>query len=402
MSLDRKARVALVVTRPLEAEGSFGRVRVMREIHAALQAEFEVTVFRLHNLLEAHSIGNLSGAAAQWARSVVRGKPLPLQTVLYSGADEIEALVEALCKGNFEAIYVDSVRCQLLIRKLRARAPHVRVVMDFDDLMSRRMANLAQGGINISLGFLQHAFPKALRWSIEGPLSKLLVRYEASALARAEREIADSVQAVVLVSSAERDLFRQTLAAEQREAIHALPPPASAWRDASEVTAPYRFVFIGSDLLAQNRLSIDVLVKLWRQLNPASELHIYGRQQRRTESVRNVHWHGFVEQASEAYENGSILLLPVILAGGIKTKVIEAWSFGCPVLGNPLAFEGLDVAGYPLICRETDWARYVLEPTAHADTWDSAARIGNAFVRRALSREQFGVQWRSLMIPDHA
>jgi glycosyltransferase involved in cell wall biosynthesis len=374
----------------------------MREILAAMQAEFDVTVFRLHNLLEAGSFGNLAGAAGQWTLSVARGKPLPFQTVLYSGTDEIAALVNTLCEGEFQAIYVDSVRCQVLIRMLRAQAPQARVVMDFDDLMSRRMAHLAQGGINISLGFLQHAFPSALRWWIEGPLSRLLVRYEAAALARAEREMVDSVQAVVLVSSAERDLFRQTLAAEQREAIHALPPPASACRDAGQVTAPYRFVFIGSDLLAQNRLSIDVLVDLWRQLNPPSELHIYGRQQRSTPSVRNVHWHGFVEQASEAYENGSILLLPVVLAGGIKTKVIEAWSFGCPVLGNPLAFEGLDVAGYPLICRETDWARYVLEPTAHADTWDSAARIGNAFVRRALSREQFGVQWRSLMIPDHA
>jgi hypothetical protein len=94
------------------------------------------------------------------------------------------------------------------------------------------------------------------------------------------------------------------------------------------------------------------------------------------------------------------LLLPVVLAGGIKTKVIEAWAFGCPVLGNRLAFEGLDVADYPLICQESGWTRYLLDPAAYAEEWNSAARIGNAFVRSALSREHYGDQWRSLMIPE--
>jgi hypothetical protein len=401
LSLASKPRVALVVTRSLE-EASFGRVQVMREIRAALEAQFEVTVFRLHNLLETRRVGDLTGAAAQWTLSMVQGKPLPFQTVLYSGTNEIEALVNTLCKGAFQAIYIDSVRCEVLIRMLRAKAPNARVVVDFDDLMSRRMQHMAQGGIHLSLGFLRHAFPKALRWSIEGPLSRLLVRYEASALARAERELVTSVQAVVLVSSTERDLFREKLAKEHHHTIHALPPPAASCRNPTHVSSPYRFVFIGSDLLAQNRLSIDVLVELWRKLKPTTELHFYGRQHRPSQPVRNVYWHGFVEHASEAYETGSILLLPVVLAGGIKTKVIEAWSFSCPVLGNRLAFEGLEVPGYPLICPETEWARYVLEPAAHADVWDSAARIGNAFVRTTLSRARFGAQWRSLMLPEHA
>jgi glycosyltransferase involved in cell wall biosynthesis len=372
----------------------------MREIRTALEAQFEVSIFRLHNLLETRAVLDLTGAATQWSRSLLRGRPLPLQTVLYSGTKEIRSLVKALRAGEFQAIYVDSVRSQILIRMLRAELPNARIVVDFDDLMSRRMQLLSEGRITLSLGFLQHSVPRALRWSIEGPLSRLLVRYEASALAHAEQELAKSVQAVVLVSSAERDLFRHRLASELRDSVHALPPPAASYRQATRVSAPYRFVFIGSDRLAQNRLSIDLLLQLWRQLSPATELHLYGRQQRHDQVLPNVHWHGFVEDASEAYASGSILLLPVVLAGGIKTKVIEAWSFGCPVLGNRLAFEGLDVTDYPLICQESGWGRYLLDPAAHAEEWNSAAQIGNAFVRSALSREHFGIKWRSLMIPE--
>jgi glycosyltransferase involved in cell wall biosynthesis len=195
-------------------------------------------------------------------------------------------------------------------------------------------------------------------------------------------------------------LLRQRLPHARRHAVHALPPPAAVCHDGPRICAPYRFVFIGGDLLAQNRLSIDVLLELWQRLTPATPLHIYGRQQRANRTVPNVHWHGFVEQVSDAYEPGSILLLPVVLAGGIKTKVIEAWSFGCPVLGNPLAFEGLELQDYPLIHPTVDWERYLLDPNTHTDVWHAAARIGNAFVRTTLSRERFAREWSNLMIPE--
>ena len=400
MSLDSKVRVALVITRAID-EASFGRVKVLREIRAALEAQFDVTVFRLRSLLETSHVRDFVGAGRTLALSALRGKPLPLQSVLYSGTREIESVLEALCSGDFQAVYVDSIRSQTFIRKLRERAPQLRLVVDFDDLMSRRMENLASGHIKLSLGFMQELVPYALRWSIEGPLSSLLVRYEAAALGRSEREVVDAVQAVVLVSSAERDLLRAKLGFAKRSLVHALPPPASECRS-PQVASQYRFVFIGSDLLAQNRLSIDVLLDMWQRLRPSAALHIYGRQRRPNRDVRNVHWHGYVEHVSEAYEPGTILLLPAILAGGIKTKVIEAWSFGCPVLGNATAFEGLDVGRYPLVHAIAGWDAFVLEPSAHAQLWHTAATIGNEFARDVLSRSRFAEQWCRLMIPANA
>jgi glycosyltransferase involved in cell wall biosynthesis len=390
----------LVLTRSIAQDSSFGREKTLREIHRALDAGFEVRQLQLHSLLETRRIRDFASAGARWLFGLVTGRPIPLQTVLYSGETEIRRLAHALSEDHFDAVYVDSVRCQILARRLRARLPNVRLVVDFDDLMSRRLEQLNRKRIPLSLGFLQHLAPKPLQSLIQGPLSGLITRYEAAALKRAELEMVNSAQAVVLVSSAERDILRRTVTSAKRATIHAIPPPATTCEEATAVSGPYRFVFIGSDRLAQNRLSIDFLLALWRRLTPDAELHIYGRQQRNTPSVRGVRWHGFVTDVSDAYTKGSVLLLPTLLPGGIKTKVIEAWSFGCPVLGNPLAFEGLEPPDYPLVQPEDRWTEYILQPDRYSHTWTSAARIGNAFVRTILSPERYGTAWRALLTAD--
>jgi len=48
--------------------------------------------------------------------------------------------------------------------------------------------------------------------------------------------------------------------------------------------------------------------------------------------------------------------------GGIKTKIVEAWSFGCPVLGNLEAFEGLTDLGYPLALPLDGWGAWLAAP----------------------------------------
>lgn len=393
-------KVALILTREITDDSGFGRVKTLREIRKALDDGFEITELRVHSLLETRRLRDLVAASVTWLVSLLVGRPIPLQTILYSGTSEIERLRSSLGAGNFDAIYLDSVRCQLLMRKIRNCMPTARLVIDLDDLMSRRMEQFALQRIPLSLGFLQHLFPKPLRWLIQGPLSGLVARYEAAALKAAELEMVKSAQAVVLVSSAERDILRLKVAPEARKIVHSVPPPALACLDVPTVAGPFRFVFIGSDRLAQNRLSIDFLLQLWRRLQPSACLHIYGRQERGIPEVRGARWHGYVDDVSAAYMRGSILLLPCLLPGGIKTKVIEAWSFGCPVLGNPIAFEGVEIPDYPLALRETEWENHLLHPDKYSTAWTSAARLGNAFVRTTLSSERYGREWRRLVAPS--
>jgi glycosyltransferase involved in cell wall biosynthesis len=390
-------RVALVLTRNIESDSSFGRIKVLKDILAALDDEFDVTILRLHSLLETRRVRDLLTIIRKWLSGLPSGHLVPLQTALYSIPSEIDRLVRVLTTGKFAAIYIDGVRCETLLHELRKFLPDTRVVVDFDDLMSRRMYELAQRRVPLSLGYLQNSFPRPLRWLLQGPMSRMIERYETTALTRAEREMVREADAVVLVSPAERDILRHRITGEKRQAIFAVLPMASTCRKPLQSSGQYRFIFIGSDQLTQNRLSIDFLVGLWRTLIPATSLHIYGRQKRSLPDAAGVHWHGYVKDLSDVYNAGSILLLPSLLPGGIKTKVIESWSFGCPVLGNASAFEGLDIPDYPLIRLETDWTEYLLNPADHSEIWTSAAVMGNTYARTALSPERHRELWKALM-----
>jgi hypothetical protein len=88
-------------------------------------------------------------------------------------------------------------------------------------------------------------------------------------------------------------------------------------------------------------------------------------------------------------------VIPAVLPGGIKWKVIEAFSFGCAVLGNPVAFEGLDIPNYPLRLPEEDWTPYLTAPEAHAATIERAAEVGRRFVAVAGSRSRYA--WETVL-----
>jgi hypothetical protein len=104
-----------------------------------------------------------------------------------------------------------------------------------------------------------------------------------------------------------------------------------------------------------------------------------------------------VEDLNEVYAPGSVLLVPAVLPGGIKTKVLEAFSFGCAVLGNPFAFEGLDIPNYPLHLPEEDWAPYLTAPDAHAATIERAAEVGRGFVAVTGSRARYAEAWETIL-----
>jgi glycosyltransferase involved in cell wall biosynthesis len=389
----------MVMTRSLEGSVQFGRVKCLRATSEALGAAFELKAYRLHNLLETRNILDMLGAALRAAVALARSRPIALQALLYSPGSEVRKLARDIAAGEFHAIYLDSVRCQALLRSLRKHLPDAHIVVDFDDLMSRRMELLSAGQHRLSLGFLRELVPAPLRRLSEGPLSGWLTRYEAKALWRSESEMARNVQAVVLVSSAEADLLRARLPHESGASLVAIPPPAALVSAITTSAPPYRFVFIGSDRLVQNRLSIDFLVQLWGRLRPAISLHIYGRQDRATPTVPNVHWYGYVDDLSEVYTSGSILLLPALLPGGVKTKVIEAWAHGRPVLGNTAAFEGLDIADYPLRVPESEWQPYIHSPGAFESQWTGAARMGYEFVRSTLTVDRYASRWVQIMTP---
>ena len=392
MPAEETVRVAMVVTRSLDVDAVISRVRIMRQIRDAFSAQFSVQVYRLRPLPEIALAGSWARMAGRLVSGIVRGRPVPLQCALYSDKAAIDQLTYELAAGGYDSIYLDSVRSLALLRSLRARLPHVRIAVDFDDLMSRRMELLAAHDWPIQLGHVQKWFSPFILRKAQGTWSRSIARYEARTLTRAELEACRLADAVVLVSPVEAELLRQRVPSGSCDIYGVIPAQAAETKPIS-VTQPVRFVFIGSDGDGQNRQSIDYLLGLWRRERPNSKLHFYGRQHRVYEPVQNVVWNGFVENIAQVYTEDSILILPVFRAGGIKTKLLEAWGQGRPALINPLATEGLPLRGYPLAIKECEWHKFLANPAAFHATCIQAAEIGCRFVAQNLSHDSYAEKW---------
>ena len=385
----------MILTRDLDEP--VGRVRTLSEIQSAVEQTGCVRLFRIRALLESPGVLDCLRAALLWIASLLRREPMPLQCLLYARQSDVRRIVAAVDAEGFQAIYVDSVRAFAVARQLRKKLPGARIVVDFDDLMSRRFALLAERRLPFSIGYVRKLLPRGMVRLVEGPIARILLGYEARTLRAAEDEMLRIGDAVTLVSSAEAELLKSGGHASLRRKVHAIVPPVQMNSGACRSRPPFRFVFIGSDRQTQNRLSLDVLSALWAKLRPATPLHVYGSQVREPPDVSGIHWHGYVAELRDAYAPGSILLIPAVLPGGIKTKVLEAFSFGCAVLGNPVAFEGLDIADYPLRLPEADWAPYLTAPEVHTATIESAADAGRAFVAATGSRGRYVEAWTRVL-----
>ena len=390
-SYHRPLRIAVVITRDLSERN--GRTPILSHIVRALNARHETELLRLPALVESRNLFDTAGALLVWMASLCRGRPLPLQCVLYASPRQCRAIAARITETACDTVYLDTVRCQQLLRTLRRRSPGLQVVTDFDDLMSRRAVYLFRNHLPFVTGHVGRHLPGWLRFLPEKLLARPIAAYEAITLPAAEDEVIAASDATILISSADRDNLG---ARTPVDTVHAIPPAVVAVCPPKD-TRPARFVFIGSDSFIHNRAAIDFLLHTWRAFRPPLDLHIYGRQSRNGLAVEGVHWHGFVEDLAEVYQPGSIALAPAMDRGGIKTKVLEAWAWGCPVLCNQAALEGLAIADYPFALPQSRWPEILTAPQDR--DWASAARIGYAFVRDTCSAERFERAWQEIVRP---
>lgn len=397
-------RVLMVVTRDIPETAESGRERTMAFIRAALAEGGEVETLRLHSVVEQRSLGHMLSILAAAARGLLRGRPLPLQSLLFHDRHSDKLLRDAIDRFHPQTVYFDGVRSGLLLPGLRQSHPRLRLVCDFDDLMSRRMAVLARAGQPISAGYLKRFIPNWVqRHVLDGWLGRTVQSYERGALERVEREIVAAADATVLVSAIEAEHLRKATRSTSVAVIPPVMPNVTPGPWPASVPAPVRrFVFIGSDAMLQNRQSIRFLVDLWKRVQPPLPLHIYGRQTQAWPAVPGIAMHGFVQDVAEAFSPGSVLLAPAFLEGGVKTKVLEAMAHGVVPVGTAATFEGIDADTAAMALPQDAWDAFVLDPARFDATVLAAGRRACEQASAAHAAARLAERWRSVTWPPGA
>jgi hypothetical protein len=285
---------------------------------------------------------------------------------LFFDGSDFSPLFRAIEDARADAVYFDSVRTLDWLVATRARFPGLRLICDFDDLMSLRFTNLLQRNLPVSLGYLEGVTPQWLQQVLKrGFMTRRILSYEASALRRAEKLAAAAADAVSVVSATDVERMRADVGPELAVKTLVIPPGVSFPIPSLRTRQCREFIFVGSDSLLQNRLTIEFLLDLWSRASPAIPLRIVGRMLNRYAPCRGVTFAGFVGDLGEVYGDDVIALCPSFVGGGLKTKVLEALGYGVIPVGNVLTFEGIGCDSGCLAMTDEDIETFVSSP----DPW---------------------------------
>lgn len=387
-------KIYSIWTRAIEPSNLVGRPRTIASIQAAMRRFYQVDACVLSSFVEQKSVWRMLEVLGLAVTELLHGRLPALQCLLFADRRAADRISREIEDSGAETIYFDGIRTYYLARLLRKRFVKKRFVVDFDDLISRRTEQLCASDSKLSLGYLRGRVPEVInRLLAKDAFSKLVARYEARAIQRAELHYGSIADVIVLVSKVEGELLRHRTLAR----VEVLPPPV----DISAETQTYehfeRFVFIGSDALPQNASSIEWIMSHWKQAHPHAEVHIYGKMVHAHEAVAGVHFRGFAQSLSDVYTPGSVLLVPGVLRGGVKTKVFEAFAHGCAVVGNEVSFEGMDLGDYPLCLEDLRLREQIGTIEKDLTRLRQAARYGHQYVRETLDRSQYEIAWRDLL-----
>jgi glycosyltransferase involved in cell wall biosynthesis len=77
-----------------------------------------------------------------------------------------------------------------------------------------------------------------------------------------------------------------------------------------------------------------------RAASPGAILHLFGANA--GTGPAGIVAHPSPEDSGEVYAPGSILVVPLRIASGVRIKILEAWARGVPVVATPAALAGLE------------------------------------------------------------
>jgi len=364
------SKVFFVWTRPEPGVGVNGRDNFIRNFRSVLKDQIDVADFHLEGRVYGlHSFYKLSAIIYTVIQALLSGRSI--QDVLFDSKFQTSVLLDRISVESPKVIYFDTVRCAAAIRAIERYGYRGRILIDFDDLMSLRYARYSShvSKHGLQLGYLKKVLGSRLSLLLDSlPIGAWIMRREGVKLKILEIEMSKLADVIILASDFEAETFKHDVN-DLSVSVEVIPQLFLSTMTINSPCEPYRFIFVGSDHQLQNAIVIDYLCRMWEVYAPRVPLFIYGRQRRSLVIPNNVHMAGYEPSFQNIYTKNSIVIAPALLAGGVKTKLIEALSFGVPVITNRLGIEGLahDLWNTGIALEDDEILQVLLYPEQYID-----------------------------------
>ena len=268
----------------------------------------------------------------------------PFQVALFNTRENIDKLAQLLRAQRPRIIFVEGGRLVPLLDAAIRQASFYRrdfkIIVDIDDLMSRRYKEYNRIGAGLQMGMLGANLQKLVN-TVGKVVTNCVLSIEAARMKRCEVDIMRTADDVMFSSDYERRMAEKMAypsSARTHRHIVGFPP---AKQNVNSKSGALTFCFIGSDKLFQNYLSIKNLTDLWKAYNVPHKLIIIGKCTKTYAAHPNVKFAGFVLDVGKVYDDADAMLSFSYVRGGLKIKSLEALSLGLPVVLNKTSAEGL-------------------------------------------------------------
>ena len=228
-------------------------------------------------------------------------------------------------------------------------------------------------------------------------MTRKVLAYEVQSLQQAEKRAVAAADAVSVVSGTDIERLRGDVGPLLATKTWLIPPGVN-FPEASLRTRRCReFIFVGSDSLLQNKLTIEFLIDLWAAAAPQAPLRIVGRMIGNYARSPGVIFEGFVADLGTVYRDDVVALCPSFIEGGIKTKVLEALGRGVIPVGNDLTFQGMGCEPGCLAMSHEDIRAFVCEPEPQIERMREAATWLRKCVYKRYSFEAVTEAWSEVV-----
>ena len=196
-----------------------------------------------------------------------------------------------------------------------------------------------------------HLIPKRLATDETHPLKQKLLAREAGLLTTYEATVCRSFDHVVWVTEEDRHAVASLTGSEANG-----PPPSTVIpicadpnqiKPVGSVSAKKRITFLGGLHWPPNAQGIvwfakHVFPAVWAEVSDAV-LTVIGKSPPAELAGPGVDVTGYIADLTPYLNETAVFIVPLHAGGGMRVKILDAWSWGLPVVSTTIGAEGMDV-----------------------------------------------------------
>ena len=189
------------------------------------------------------------------------------------------------------------------------------------------------------------------------PVKRLVLRREARAMARYEAEMCCEFDEVIFVTDEDRHALETQISRYRIEVPDGRFQTIPICIDPIEklpvapIARPFRVTALGVMFWPPNAAGVMWFAREgWPQVQaqfPHACLTVVGKNPPpelvRLSGTRNIEVAGYVPDLTQVLAETAVLIVPLHAGGGMRVKILDAWSRGLPIVSTSIGAEGIDL-----------------------------------------------------------